>query len=224
MKSLYTCLTLALLNLFIQHASAQNMNAVNNMFQRQNTQMQMNMQMQGMLNRGFFNPFSRDYNYEYRYVIIMADSSKKQVYSKIYLDTAKHKNYLLFVDKSLPETDSNRTRKIYPGETRSIERSGVMEDKWYKGMPKDTCWMFKVISGSINAYSFLSEADNSKYTPGTLVSIQKNDGPILKLNEENLLPMISNDSDPDIQEYIQEKNYYKAIKKYNRNAEKAAKK
>jgi hypothetical protein len=200
------------------------MNAVNNILNRQN--MQFNMQMDRMMNMHFFNQKKGDYNYDYVYVITMADSSKRQVYSKIYLDTAKHKNYLLFLDRDLPKTDPNRIKKIYSYETLSIERNlaggGVFDDKWYKGIAKDSCWMFKVISGPINAYSVLSEEDNSKFMPETLVGIQKGNGPILKVSAENLMSMVVQNA--DAYGYAKIKNYYQAIKKYNRDAEKAAKK
>jgi len=230
MKPLYTCLTLVLLTLFTRQVSAQNMNArmnaVNNMWNKQFTQSQMQMQMQNRMNMSFFNQKNGSYNYDYVYVITMADSSKRQVYSKIYLDTARHKNYLLFLDRNLPKTDPNKIKKIYANETLSIERNlaggGVIDDKWYKGVAKDSCWMFKVISGPINAYSVLSEEDGSKFMPETLVGIQKGDGPILQVSAENLMPMVEQNADAF--GYAKTKNYYEAIKKYNQDAAKAAKK
>ena len=82
--------------------------------------------------------------------------------------------------------------------------------------------MFKAISGSINAYSMLSQTDGYGFDPFTIVAVQKGEGPILKLTPENLKPMVGQDA--DALENIQKKNYYKAIRKYNRNAEKTAKK
>ncbi|MGN8069061.1 hypothetical protein [Mucilaginibacter sp. 22184] len=231
MKPLYTRFALVILILFAQKASAQNMNArmnaVNNMWNKQFTQSQMQMQMQNRMNMGFLSEKGggRSYNFDYVYVITMADSSKRQVYSKIYLDTTKHKTYVLFLDRNLPKNDPNKIKKIYSDETLSLERNlaeGEVEDKWYKGMAKDSCWMFKVISGPINAYSLLSEEDNTKFMPETLVGIQKGDGPILKVSAENLMPMVEQNADAF--EYAKTKNYYEAIKKYNQDIKENRKK
>ncbi|MEO3403463.1 hypothetical protein AAFN85_06150 [Mucilaginibacter sp. CAU 1740] len=173
------------------------------------------------------------YNFKYIFTVTMADGTTREVNSKIYTDTTVHKSYLLFVDKSLPKTDSNRNQKIFPEQTKEISRnlaliSGNIKKadfptppRYYKGISKDSCWMFKVISGPISAYSFLSEEEGNTFNPSTVVSIQLNNGEIVKFSEENLKAIVGNDI--DALENIQRKNYLKAIKKYNRNAEKAAK-
>lgn len=91
----------------------------------------------------------------------------------------------------------------------------------YTGVAKDSCWMFKAISGAISAYSLLSEKDELYFDPSTIVGIQLNDGEIVKFNETNLKAMVGNDI--DALENIQRKNYLKAISKYNRNVEKTEK-
>ncbi|MBB6111128.1 hypothetical protein SAMN05421821_110147 [Mucilaginibacter lappiensis] len=221
MKPLYTYLTVTLFTLFTMQAFAQNMNAVNNMLNRQN--MQFNMQMQMQMNMMMLN--RNQSNYQFNYLVTMKDSSQIFVHSKIYSDTARHKTYLIFVDKSYSKRDTNRSKKIYVSQTLSIARNlggNGSPDEWYKGMAKDSCWMFKAISGFINAYSMLSQTDNSNFDAFTLVAIQKGDGPVIKLTADNLKLMVG--QDVYALENIQKKNYYKAIKKYNRNAEKAAKK
>ena len=82
--------------------------------------------------------------------------------------------------------------------------------------------MFKVISGSINVYSLLSEQEGKMFNPKSIVGIQLNNGPIVQYNEENLRVMIGDDLDAI--ESIQWENYLKAIKIYNRNTEKTTKK
>lgn len=228
MKAIVRYLPILLFIVVVNKVSAQNMRVVNNMFNKQvsnqQMQMRMNMQLQRMAGMGWLN--HSEANYDYVYVITMADSSKKQTYSKIYMDTVKHKSYVLFLDRNLPKSDPNKTRKIYVNETLSIERNlaggGVIEDKWYKGVAKDSCWMFKVIAGPINAYSLLGEEDNRKFAPGTLVGIQKNDGPIIEITADNLLPMVDNNA--DALQYIKNKDYYNAIKNYNKHVAKTAKK
>ncbi|WP_176851957.1 hypothetical protein [Mucilaginibacter sp. OK268] len=216
---------------FAQHVNAQNMRALNTMLNRQWQGQQMGM----MMAAGRFN-YNNPGNLKYNFIVTMADSSKKEVSSKIYSDTATHKTYLLFVDKSVPKSDPNRNKKIYPSQTVSIARDVAgpgpgfnradyvaPPPRFFNGIAKDSCWMFKVISGPINAYSCLSEeGDTQIFDPSTIVGIQLNNGAIEKFNEENLKNMVGQDI--DALENIQKKNYYKAIKKYNHNAAKAAKK
>lgn len=208
--------------------SAQNMGALNAMFARQNMdmQMQMNMNMR-MWARGD----NTNLNPKHTFMVTMADGSKKEAYSRIYADTVAHKSYLLLEDKSLPKSDSNRVRKIYPQQTMAIVRNMALapsiikradfptEPRYYTGIAKDSCWMFKVISGPVSAYSLLSEEEGQTFNPGTIVGIQLNDGPIVRCTEENLKAMVGQDA--EAMEKILDKNYLKAIKKFNRNTEKA---
>jgi len=192
-------------------------------------QNQMMMQMSS-LNRGY-----ADYNISYTFVVTMKDGTKKEVDSKIYNDTIVKKNYLLLVDKSFKRSDTNRYKKIYPAQTISIARNvaapGDVIHKnavqpppvYFKGMPSDSCWMFKVVAGPISAYSYLSEQeDDQVFNPYAVVAIQLNDGPLMPLTDENLKQMVGQDI--NALEDIQKKNYFRAIKKYNKDVEKAAKK
>ncbi|AYL95049.1 hypothetical protein [Mucilaginibacter celer] len=197
-----------------------------------NSDMQWQSQMSGLRMLGMRGG-DITYNFKYTFTVTMADGTTKEVNSKIYVDTSLHKNYLLFVDKSLPKTDSNRNQKIFPEQTKEISRNVALisgnikkadfatPPRYYRGIAKDSCWMFKVISGSINAYSFLSEEDGQMFNPSTIVAIQLNDGAIVKFNEENLKQMVGDDI--DALEIIQRKNYMRAIKKFNRNREKEKK-
>ncbi|WP_114938230.1 hypothetical protein [Mucilaginibacter endophyticus] len=212
-------------------ASAQNMAAVNKVLSNQNLQFQTRMQLFRPIWGISNNP--EIYNPKYTYQVTMADGTQKEVSSKIYADTAAHKNYLLFIDKSLAKSDSNRKQKIYPFQTKNIARDlssslsltkngkPVSPKNYYTGIAKDSCWMFKVITGPINVYSILSVEVGQAVDPSTIVGIQLNDGPILNYNEENLKGMIVQDA--EAMEYIGQKNYLKAIKKYNKNIEKAPK-
>jgi hypothetical protein len=173
------------------------------------------------------------YNEKYDFMVTMLDGSKKLVRSKIYVDTATDKNYLLLVNKNLPKTDPNRNQKIYPSQTLSIDRDvtpgGINIDDpppekkvYFTGIAKDSCWMFKVLSGPITVYSYLTEHNSQLFDPVSIVGIQFHDGPIVAFNAENLKAIIGQD-DLDALEIIQHENYYRAIKKYNRDKEKDAK-
>lgn len=225
MKAIYKGCTLILFTVLAQHANAQNMRAVNNVLSQHS--MQFNMQMQQNMMRQMMFNYDNGINPKYDYLVTMNDSSKIVVRSKIYSDTAKHKTYLLFVDKNYSKNDTNRNKKIYVSQTLSIARNlggRGSKEVWYKGVSADSCWMFKAVSGIINAYSAFSfiQPDGFGFSPPVLMGIQKGDGPIVELTLENLKPMVGQDI--DALEYIQRKNYYKAIKKYNHNAEKVAKK
>jgi hypothetical protein len=182
------------------------------------------------------NYLDRNYNPSYTFVVIMKDSSKLVLDSQILNDTTLKKNYLLLVDKKFKRSDTNRYKKIYPSQTMSISRdisasfpspqeddTGGPKPFYLVGKASDSCWVFKVINGPISAYSSLSELSGDYlFKPFAIVAIQLNDGPIIKYNEDNLKQMVGQDL--AALEDIQKKNYYKAIKKYNKDIEKAAKK
>lgn len=198
-------------------------------FARQQMNMQMNMQT-WMMNR------NSSYNPKYKFVVTMKDGSTKEVKSRIYYDTTLKKTYLLLVDKHYKRSDSNRYQKIYPQQTLSIARDTswaqesigtngkpVQTEPLYTGKATDSCWMFRVISGPISAYSYSSEESDSQYfTPTSIIAIQLNDGPIIKFTEDNLKQMVGDRI--NVLEPIQLKNYYWAIRRYNRDIEKERKK
>ncbi|WP_144249551.1 hypothetical protein [Mucilaginibacter corticis] len=162
------------------------------------------------------------HNSKYEYNVLMKDSTQLKVKSKMLSDTGSRKNYLLLVDKKYPKSDPKREQKIFPDQTVKITRTEEIGNgsKPFEinGIAKDSCWMFKVITGRINAYSYLSEVDMF-FQPETICGIQLNDGPIVKLNADELTTMVGNKE--DALKFIKKKNYYKAIKRYNKDFEKA---
>jgi hypothetical protein len=199
------------------------MAAVRQQWSNQFAQQQMQMQMNSMM---LFNNADIP-NFKYDYEVILKDSTKIMVKSKIYNDTSKHKTYLLLVDKSIPKSDmAHRERKIYPDQTLGISRQVEAEDAAnrpipFKGMPTDSCWLFKTITARISAYSFLGEqGDDFSYS--TITGIQKGNGPIIHFSPDNLKQMIADD--PDAMKFFDKKKYPKAIDRYNVDADKAVKK
>lgn len=187
--------------------------------QTMNQQMQMNMQMQmlSLNNAGSYNP-------NYTYDVTMTDGTMLQVTSRILSDTTLKKTYLLIVDKRFKKSDTtHRFQRIYPFQTKIISRiDDTPGAPAITGLPTDSCWMFKIISGAINVYSLLSvEDDEQIFDPSSIVGIQLNDGPIVKYNADNLKPMVGQDT--KALELIGDKNLYRAIKRFNRDAKKAAK-
>ncbi|MDB5026273.1 MAG: hypothetical protein JWP78_4028 [Mucilaginibacter sp.] len=162
------------------------------------------------------------YNNPYAFEILFKDSTRKKTYSNIYFDTILRKSYLILEDKSFSKSDTaHRNQKIYPDQTLKISRINF-SDKVINGIANDSCWMFKVLPGSINVYSYLSEENGPTFNAWTIIGIQQNDGPIIKYNPENLKQMVAQDS--EALEKAQNKQYYMVIKIYNRNFKKAAKK
>jgi hypothetical protein len=196
---------------------------------------QMDLQNRMMMQMNMMNYRDRNFNPSYTFVVTMKDSSKMVFDSQILNDTILKKNYVLFVDKKFKRSDSNRYRKIYPSQTIKIDRRGydiatvgnrqtvVRQNVYNTGNATDSCWVFKVLSGPISAYSSLSEMfGDALFKPFAMVAIQLNDGPIVKYTLENLKQMVEQNA--DAMKSIEEKDYYKAIKDYNKAATKAAKK
>jgi hypothetical protein len=162
------------------------------------------------------------FNSEYGFEILLKDSTRQKIYTAIQFDTILRKTYLVVVNKKFPKSDpEHRNQRIYPDQTLQISRTNF-SDKKIIGISKDSCWMFKIISGAINTYSYISEEPGPTFEESTIIGIQLSDGPILKYNVENLKQMVGNDA--DALESIESKDYLRAIKKYNRDVQKSAKK
>lgn len=95
---------------------------------------------------------------------------------------------------------------VRPEDTKQI--SQVYDGKLMVGIPTDTCWLFKVTPGDINAYAPFPTNFQEFYT-----AIQKGDGPIMKLNKENLKEMVSDQ--PKLFKLIDKGKLGRAIWKYN---------
>jgi len=224
-------LIFSLLFLYSLNASAQHagMAAVRAQESRQymNQQMQMQMDMM-MMSRNWRQSAGKGSTYQ----VTFKDSSVKEVTSFMYIDTVLHKNFLVLVDKKFPKSDStHRYQKIYSDQTRYISTiADYRSNTDIYGVPTDSCWSFKVIDGPIAVYArsfnYLTEKEGllneQELDLPTIIGVQQNDGPIEKFNKENLVKMVGQNA--EVLEYIEKKKYYKAIKKYNKDAEKAAKK
>jgi len=208
MKKLYTLSILLLSILACADAFAQVPAAYAGSYNRMMSNISRDMSMR-MMNMNFNRNYYYLNNQKYKFKVVLKDSTVLEVKSKIHLDTALHKSYLLFDDKSVKGDKKDRQRKIYSSDTRGISREEAGETR--SGMATDSCWLFKVISGNINAYSPLSESYNidSFY----LRAFQVADGPIQKLDSASLAPIVK--SNEKAFKAFAKKDYYKAISKYN---------
>jgi hypothetical protein len=201
---------------------------VNNQFIDQ--QMRMNMTM-GMMNTGsamrlkYSSRVPGESN-EYNYLVKMKDGTEKTVKSYIYIDTTVHKSYLLFVDKSVPKTDTvHRKQKIYVDQTVSIGRIYTVVDTsqnnvtlHFTGMATDSCWLFDALPGKISLYSFVSEfGESAIFDASTVAAIQYDKGPIVHLNTDELKRFIA--ADEKAMKLFDKKYYLAAIEKFNKDSE-----
>ena len=82
---------------------------------------------------------------------------------------------------------------LFPEDTKSISRT-TYDGQLLTGIPADSCWLFKTMSGKINTYSYLAE-------PGLdyVIAIQEGDqGKIVPLTKENLEFMTTDTEDSKI--------------------------
>lgn len=160
--------------------------------------------MMSSLNRNYYNASVQKHTFK----VIMADGNEQTVSGKIQADSPNH--YLLWDDKSLKKKDSGYHKKIFPNQTKSIIRMDQNSEE-YTGTASDSCWLFKAITGKINAYSPV--ADES-LTADFLIFIQLADGPLLPLTDENLATMVKENE--KAYGFLQKKKYRRAIEVYNK--------
>jgi hypothetical protein len=158
-------------------------------------------------------PMHTNYGGEYgplkhRYKIVFSSDSSITVFKAITITDSS---------QTIEYKDKDKTRhQIRPNQTEALFRL-MTEGEDMKGVPTDSCWLFKVTKGAINGYSNLPEENEG------IIAIQNGDtGPIIPLTKENLLPLISSD-------HLAMRRYEKGkllatILTYNNNVRKAARK
>lgn len=229
----FTIIILSGFSAFKAQAQYPGMSAVYARHNQQVMNQQMQMRMQMNLNRNW----RKNAGQGQGYIVTLKDGEKKSFKSNMYLDTVLHKNFLVFVDKKFKRSDStNRFRKIYPDQTLSITAlvtNDQGEEEAKQGLPTDTCWTVKVITGAINIYAKsgtylnvvgtpLFAAPKLDFASAEIIGIQATDGAIEKLSKENVLRIVADN--PKATEYVEKKGLYEAVKKYNQDAKMAAKK
>jgi hypothetical protein len=160
---------------------------------------------------------------EFTFDVVMLDSTKKQVTSAIYTDSVTKKHFIVWVDKQYKKSDTNRYKKIFPAQTRSLNYIISAKDddnpgRFIPGVITDSCWMFKTLTGPISVYTFDGLNGMAAMDQGAIVGVQLNNGPILLYTEDNLKSMVGDNL--EAQQLILQKKYVRAIKKYNRDTEK----
>jgi len=135
-------------------------------------------------------------NARYTFILTMKDNSTREVHSKLYADSVNNRSYVM-----------DDQQKIYCSQTRRISREDG--SRQITGIATDSCWLFKIVSGKINAYSFLSEGAGTY----SIAALQTGNSAIQVFDERELEQMINNN--PKAMKAFIKRDYLKAIEKYN---------
>lgn len=139
---------------------------------------------------------------KYDFKVVMKNDSTFTAWVKIDIDEKKH-----FINVR----GKGGKSKIYPDQTKWIVRKN-RDGKIFKGVPTDSCWLFKCHDGMINCYSFVAESGLT-----SIIAIQAGEtGPIEPLTQENLSRMMATDN-PRILRMLAMKDFAGAIKIYEKN-------
>lgn len=104
------------------------------------------------------------------------DDKEETIKSEFYDNPTKHAMLLY---------DSKTDREIYPEQTKSLE---LLSYPYFKGISKDSIWLFATHEGEISVYSMFPEP-KLKYAD----FIQKVDGEIIPYSKKALFEMIDKD-------------------------------
>ena len=143
-KTLFSLVLFLFICLSNQLQAQYNMAAVNQIHMQHFQNMQMNMAMNAAMrkNANLLN------NPKQTYKAVFPDGSTKIFRSKILFDD-QNKSYLVYEDKKYKKGDSLRLQKIHPAMTQYISKLGEQQEELIKGLPADSCWMFKSVSGKV---------------------------------------------------------------------------
>jgi hypothetical protein len=148
-------------------------------------------------------------NLPVNFKVTRLNDSVEFVRSKIYVDTVLNQTYLIKVNRKIKKNMPSRNTKIYVNETKKIATElfggGVIN-----GVITDSCWLFKIISGKISAYSPIP---NLNLQTDYLNAFRVADGNIQKFDPKELEKVIADN--PKAKKAFDKKNYYKAINIYN---------
>jgi hypothetical protein len=137
---------------------------------------------------------------EYNFYVVPQNGNAFNTYTRIQTSGPKH--FIIVKDPS------KGTSVMYPSDTKTLSRM-TPEGRQLLGIPDGDRWLFKILSGKINAYYFLAEENTKIFS-----DIQKADGPIVPFTTQTLLEMV--DGDADAKELISKGKYKEAIKIYNK--------
>ena len=144
---------------------------------------------------------------EYR--VVLKDSTEMSILSKIYIDSTAH-SYIIYSEKASATSNFLVDKKLYSRNTLNIVRLKSKTRASIDGRATDSCWLFKVIEGKINLYSFLPDViNNAQY----FKAMQIDNGVMEPFNEQKLRVLMAGNL--RALNFLDKKDYYKAINRYN---------
>lgn len=142
----------------------------------------------------------REVSKKYNYFIVLKEDSSFSLKTRV--DVSFIPNFISYMN-------GDRAVMIKPENTKSISRI-TREGKQLLGIPADSCWLFKTVSGKINIYSFLPEEGFS-----FAIAIQKGeDSLIIPFTTGAVKDMVADD--PKAFKMAMNKKYVQAIEQYNK--------
>lgn len=133
------------------------------------------------------------------YDIALPGDSLVRAYTRVDIKTVPH---------SITVRIGRVSRRLTPPETQFIVKIGDNNQE-YIGLPADSCWMFRMISGEINVYHFLP-FNQWEFA----VAIQKGqDAPIQKITPDLIKFLISDDQ--KAMQFFEDGKHETAIRVYN---------
>ena len=143
------------------------------------------------------------------YSVVLKDSTEINILSKIYVDSTR-RTYIIYSEKASATSDLMVDKKLYSRNTLNITRLKSKTKVAVQGRATDSCWLFKVMEGKINVYSFLPDViNNAQY----FKAMQINNGAIEPFNEQKLRALM--EGNLKALNFLDKKDYYKAINRYN---------
>ena len=132
------------------------------------------------------------------YKIILKNDSILAKYTRININDSIH---------SITIKKKKERRIVKPFETKFVKFTNA-RGELYIGIPKDTCWLFKIHSGRINAYSYLPEVDDIH-----IRAIQKGGEEIVPYTKAYVLKMV--ESNKEAMKYAEKGKLHEALCAYN---------
>jgi hypothetical protein len=146
---------------------------------------------------------------KHHFTVVFTDGRDTSVYTR--LDGDSTSAYLAMENKSVGKKDPARLIKIYPSQTKYISHVDPTTGKDFVGQAHDSCWLFKVITGKMSAYTDLAEISvEDKF----IRYVQLDDGPLIAVMDPEAVKLFAGND--RAQELFVAKDYNRAVKRYNK--------
>jgi len=146
---------------------------------------------------------------KHHFTIVFSDGSDTTVYTKLEADSTTF--YLTMENKSVGKKDPARFTKIYPSQTKYISHMDPTTGKDFVGQAYDSCWLFKVITGKMSAYTDLAEISvEDKF----IRYLQVEGGPMVSVTDPAAVKLF--EGNDRAEELFVAKDYNRAVKRFNK--------